>query len=160
MQQNEWCFFLPKDAKPWLFKELIAITLQFNSTICLTVSSHHQKMSLHLFFKLSFRFRLWKSRVSNNGTICAISVTLYPSPCDILLYHYNGVIMGAMASQITSLAITYLTAYSDGNQRKHRSSGSLAFVLGIHRGPVNSPHKGPVTRKMFPFEDVIIIQIW
>ena len=29
-------------------------------------------------------------------------------------------------------------------------------VRGIHRSPVNSPHKGPVTRKMFPFDDVIV----
>ena len=29
-------------------------------------------------------------------------------------------------------------------------------VRGIHRWPVNSPHKGPVTRKMFPFDDVIM----
>ena len=40
--------------------------------------------------------------------------------------------------------------------KKHQSSASLAFVGGIHRWPVNSPHKGPVTRKMFPFDDVII----
>ena len=33
---------------------------------------------------------------------------------------------------------------------------SLAFVRGIHRGAVNSPHKWPVTRKMFPFDDVIM----
>ena len=33
----------------------------------------------------------------------------------------------------------------------------LAFVRGVHRGPVNSPHKVPVTRKMFPFDDVIMI---
>ena len=32
----------------------------------------------------------------------------------------------------------------------------MAFVRGIHRWPVNSPHKGPVTRKMFPFDDVIM----
>ena len=32
----------------------------------------------------------------------------------------------------------------------------LVFVRGIHRGPGNSPHKGPVTRKMFPFGDVIM----
>ena len=42
------------------------------------------------------------------------------------------------------------------NQRKHQSSASLAFVRGIHRWPVNSLHKGPVTRKMFPFDDVIM----
>ena len=39
-------------------------------------------------------------------------------------------------------------------QRKHQISASLAFVRGIHRWPVNSPHKWPVTRKMFPFDDV------
>ena len=48
------------------------------------------------------------------------------------------------------------TVYSDANQRKHQSSASLAFVRGIHRGPVNSPRKWPVTRKMSPFDDVII----
>ena len=42
------------------------------------------------------------------------------------------------------------------DQRKHQSSASLAFVREIHRWPVNSPHKRPVTRKMFPFYDVII----
>ena len=42
------------------------------------------------------------------------------------------------------------------HQRKHQSSASLAFVRRIHRRPVNSPHKGPVTRKMFPFDDVIM----
>ena len=57
--------------------------------------------------------------------------------------------MGAMASQTTSV-------YSGGDQGKHQSSESLAFVRGIHRRPVNSPHKWPVTRKMFPFDDVIM----
>ena len=61
-----------------------------------------------------------------------------------------------MASQITSLAIVYSIVYSDADQRKHQSSASLVFVRGINRGPVNSPHKWPVTRKMFPFDDVIM----
>ena len=64
--------------------------------------------------------------------------------------------MGTIASQITSLTIVYSTVYSEIDQRKHQSSASLAFVRGIHRGPVNSPHKWPVTRKMFPFDDVIM----
>ena len=70
--------------------------------------------------------------------------------------HYNYVIMGAMASQITSLTTVYLTVYSGAAQRKHSNSAWLAFVRGIHRWPVNSPHKWPVTRNMFPFDDVII----
>ena len=64
--------------------------------------------------------------------------------------------MDAMASQITSLTIVYSPVYSGTNQGKHQSSASLAFVWGIHRWPVNSPHKWPVTRKMFPFDDVIM----
>ena len=64
--------------------------------------------------------------------------------------------MGSMASQITSPTIVYSAVYSGADQRKHQSSASLAFVRGIHRGPVNSPHKGPVTRKMFSFDDVIV----
>ena len=63
--------------------------------------------------------------------------------------HYNDVIISAIASHITSL-------YSDADQRKHQSSASLAFVWGIHRGQVNSPRKWPVTRKMLPFDDVIM----
>ena len=71
--------------------------------------------------------------------------------------HYCDVIMTAMASQITSLTIVYSTVYSGADQRKHQSSASLAFVWWIHRWPVNSPHKGPVTRKMSPFDDVIML---
>ena len=67
--------------------------------------------------------------------------------------------MGTAASQINSLTIVYKTVYSDADQSKHQSSVSLAFVWGIHRGPVNSPHKWPVTRKMFPFDDVIMAMI-
>ena len=63
--------------------------------------------------------------------------------------HYSDVIMGTMASQITSLTIVYSTVYSGADQIKHQSSASLAFVRGIHRWWVNSPHKWPVTRKMF-----------
>ena len=57
--------------------------------------------------------------------------------------------MGANASQITSLTVVYSTVYSGADQRKHKSSASLAFVRGIHRRPVNSRHKWPVTRKYF-----------
>ena len=67
--------------------------------------------------------------------------------------------MSAMASRITSLTIVYSTVYSGADQRKHQSSASLASVQGIHRWPVNSQHKGPVTRKMFPFDDVIMKSI-
>ena len=70
-----------------------------------------------------------------------------------VVWHYNDVKMWSMASQIT---IVYSTVYSGADQRKHQSTASLAFVREIHRRPVNSPHKGPVTRKMFPFDYVIM----
>ena len=70
--------------------------------------------------------------------------------------HYDDVIMGPIASQITSLTVVYSIVCSDADQRKHQSSAPLAFVRGIHRGPVNSLHKWAVTRKMFPFDDVIM----
>ena len=76
---------------------------------------------------------------------------------DLFVIHYDGVIMSAIASQITSLTIVCSAFYSYADQRKHQSSASLAFVRGIHQGPVNSPHKWPVTRKMFPFDDVIML---
>ena len=68
--------------------------------------------------------------------------------------HYDDVIMSAMAPQITKPAIVYSSVYSGADQRKHHSSASLAFVMGIHQWPVNSPHEGTVMRKMFPFDDV------
>ena len=42
-------------------------------------------------------------------------------------------------------------------KEKNQCSVSLAFVQGIHRWPVNSQHKWPVTQKMFSFDDVIVI---
>ena len=73
--------------------------------------------------------------------------------------HYNDVIMSAMASQITSVSMVCSTVCSGTDQGIHQSSASLAFMRGIHRRPLNSPHKGPVTRKIFSFGDVIMITI-
>ena len=68
--------------------------------------------------------------------------------------HYSDVIMTTMASQITSVSLVYSAVGLGVDQRKHQSSASLAFVRGIHRWPGNSPHKGPVKRKMVPFDNV------
>ena len=106
----------------------------------------------------------WFSRVTKYITSGVTKKSLF-TVTDVLFYilhaaspvwHYNDVIMSAMASQITSLTIVYSTVYSGRNQRKHQSSKSLPFVQGIYRWPENSPHKGPVARKMFPFDDVIM----
>ena len=73
------------------------------------------------------------------------------------LLHCNDVIMGTIASQITSLKSVYSTIYSGADQRKHQSSASLAFVRGIHRWSMNSPHKWPATRIFIPFDDVNMV---
>ena len=70
--------------------------------------------------------------------------------------HYRDSIMNMLASLITNLTIVYSTLYSGAYWNNHQSYASLAFERGIPRRPVNFPHKGPVTQKMFTFDDVII----
>ena len=94
----------------------------------------------------------WESTLSM-ATRCISGITHWPLLNSI---HYNDVIMSAMTHQITGVCIACSNICSGADQRKHRISASLAFVRGIHRWPVDSPHKGPVTGKMFPFDDVIM----
>ena len=89
----------------------------------------------------------------NGWMILSINTFCVVNKCN--MRHYSDVIMDTMASQITSLTIVYSTVYSCSDQR-NKSSASLAFVRGIPRWLVNSPRKWPVTRKMFPFDDVIM----
>ena len=110
---------------------------------------HHRSIKpLHNFLKAPRR--KLKTGHLTNGTCVILFIILF-------FLHYDDVIMTMLASQITSLTVVYSIVYSDVNQRKHQSSASLAFVREIHRGPVNFPHKWPVTRKMFPFDDVIML---
>ena len=116
---------------------------------------------LKLLFSVYYRVIDYRdiSRVYNNGHRSE-------APCSKVNYcwrliwsrqfHHSDVVMSAMASQITGVTIVYPTVSSGADQRKHQSSASLAFVRGIHLWPVNSSHKGPVTRKMFPSGDVIM----
>ena len=73
-----------------------------------------------------------------------------------LQWRHNEHDMASQITTITTVSIVCSTVCSGADQRIHQSSASLAFVRGIHRWPVDSPHKGPVTRKMFPFDDVIM----
>ena len=86
-------------------------------------------------------------------TVCTLNVK---SENHKYIKHYNDAIMRAMASQITSLTIVYSTVFSGADQRKHQSTTLLVFVREIHRWLVTSPQKWPVTRKMFPFDYVIM----
>ena len=93
------------------------------------------------------------------STSCEIALRWMPQNTldDISQHHHRDVIMSAMASQITGVSTVYSTISTGADQRKHQSSKSLAFVRGIHRWLVNSPHKGLLRRKMFPFDDIILI---
>ena len=95
---------------------------------------------------------VWWHRWACGIIVFWIRVSLTP----FTFSHYDDVIMSEIASQITSLTIVYSTVHSGADQSKHQSSASLAFVWEIHRWPVNFPHKWPVTRKIFPFDDVIM----
>ena len=128
--------FLKCNIQQNTFSEMAVSELPNNSSVCATTTKIIYAIRYSCLYKVSFV----------EGT-----ETSWDWP------HYYDVIMGAVASQITSLKIVHSTVYSDADQRKHQSSASLAFVRGIHRWPVNSPHKWPVTRKMFPFDDVIMI---
>ena len=122
---------LPNNFKPNNFKQLLVIaaeqTTRGNSHVSLPV------------------LNTGLSSISN----WSLPVIITLASLLILSIHYSGVIMGVMASQITSVSIVYSTVCSGTYQRKHQSSASLAFVRGIHRWPVNSPHKGQLRGKCF-----------
>ena len=74
--------------------------------------------------------------------------------CYVWLHMWHSdVIMGTMTSQITSLAIVYLTVNS-GTDQKNTKAPRHWPLWEVFAG--ESPNKGPVTRKMFPFDDVIM----
>ena len=105
--------------------------------------------------------RCWDISWTNSGLVTIGSFGINFSEMSITIHsfsYYSDVIIGAIASQITRLTNVYSTVYSGADQRKHQSSASLAFKRGIHRRPVNSPHKWPVTREMFLFDDVIMLK--
>ena len=79
---------------------------------------------------------------------------------DVVYMHNRYVIMSTLA-QITGVWIVCPTVCSSRSKKtlNDQCSASLAFVRGIHRWPVDSPHKEPVTRKMFPFDDVIMMNV-
>ena len=135
-------------------------------------------MELHFFtgfhwFVILFSSASWVNRQTINSLTpgrcsniksviweCSVQIMFMNTSCEIALRRvpkqYNDIIMGAIASQITSLTIANSTVYSEADQIKYHSSASLAFVQGIPQEPVNYLHKWPVMQKMFLFDDVIM----
>ena len=104
-------------------------------------------MRCTLFF-MNGRDQIWHKNMSSNQSSVLNCLWLYT--------HYIDYIMSKMVLQIIGASIICLTVCWGTYQRKHQSSASLAFVRRIQLWPVDFPHKGPVARKMFPFDDVII----
>ena len=108
----------------------------------------------------------YKRLVKRKAFPCHNVITNLREFCSVITYdtrdkrHYSDVIMSSMAFQITSVSIACSTICLGADQRKHQSSALLAFVRGIHGWPVDSPNKGPVTRKMLPFDDVLMKCYW
>ena len=85
--------------------------------------------------------------------IFSVCASIYAHYC-----HYGCVIMSAMASQITGISIVYTTVCLFRRRSKETPKLPVTGLCGgMHRWPVNSSHQRPVTRKIFPFDDVIIV---
>ena len=157
------CVYTPKiEAIPW-------VTVFRDYDTLAGVNIWIEKKNYHLKKKCAFLFNfhccmLGSVNIGAASGLELISLLLWEPKLiqHTYPYHNSDVIMSAMASQITSLTTVYRAVYSGTDQRKHQSSTFLALVRGIHQWLVNSPQKGPVTRKMFPFDDVIIMHrfVW
>ena len=121
------------------------------SLICAWITAHMpirrcRFLNRRLFFTFRFLFTGWRHRCFHGNK---------SGSCETLQWRHND--HDSVSNH--QPAIVYSTVYSEADQRLHQSSALLAFVWGIHRWPVNSPPKRPVTRKMFPFDDVIMIML-
>ena len=103
----------------------------------------------------------WRFDVTPKSLLCNVSAGKQQQKLDkqthewLCPQHYSDVIMRAVAYQITRISCL-LNVCSGSDQRKTSKLLVTGRLRGIHRWPVNSPHKGPVTPRMFPFDDVTI----
>ena len=164
MWTNEWTLCILQDKSRYFRSHKFVVAsmmtsfefLFTRSSISMEVFHYTWRAPKMSFFVVS-HFRGWKQHRDLMATpVLKTRWRLHINDAEPSSNHYGDVIMGTIASQITSLAIVFSTVYFDADQRKHQGSASLAFVRGIHRRPVNSPHKWPVTRELFPFGDVIM----
>ena len=121
---------------------------------CVYNAHLHMLLSLQSVLPREYRNQQTGNRLMHLPSLLLIGMFYFSLDMGSFVLPNIDVVMKAIASLITSLTVVYLTVYSGADQRKHQSSASLAFVRGIHRWPVNSPRKWPVTRNMFLFDDV------
>ena len=127
------------------------------SRCCVLVEFNYIYVCTNLITFVASRLFIWNAHSIHELILpsAAAKLILRFLTDNLLWTHYSDVIMSAVVSQITSFLVVCSVVCSGADQRKHESSVWLAFVKGIHRWLVNSPLKGPVTRKMFPFDDVM-----
>ena len=94
--------------------------------------------------------------IASQLSMISITTPRHNSTLQLLHHERDDVILSTMAYQITGVWSVYSTICPGGDGRKDQSSASMALVRGNHWESTNSPHKGPVTREMFPFDAVII----
>ena len=97
------------------------------------------------------------SHIVENGEWCFCGYSLqwrHTSSLKLPAPHYNDVIISAMASHIIGISIVYSTVCSSA--RRHWSL--WGDFIG-DRWPANSMHKGLVTRKIFPFDNVVMLTV-
>ena len=118
---------------------------------CLTyVRMNSIELDFALTFSIPTHFNIWDRKLAygESHTIPLIQKSDEPSWANLKsatlrwVFHYIDVIMSAMASQISGDSIVYSPVCSVAYHRKHQSSASQAFVMGVQRWPVNSPHQG------------------
>ena len=129
------------------------------STLGLCTHTHtHIYIYAYTGYVIYFVLLVWRNWPQRKTVMKNITCSISPlhEPIVELPWPLNWRHNGRGGVSITSLTIVYSAVYSGADERIHQSSASLAFVGGIHRWPVNSPHRGPVTRKMFSFYYLIM----
>ena len=152
-QSNEICSYgrVSRGSLPWVRRHGSCTYRQSNTTIAISTLDIVEQRNYGTVFSTTDNAN-WSGFLVQSFYVMIQLIMPSPIPC-----HPCDVIMNTMSSQITSISIIYsIVVFSAEDQGKHQSSPSMAFVRGIHRSPVNSPHKGLVTRKIFPFDDVIM----
>ena len=136
----------PVPAKqPWWIWINISRGFIMNDCITTTKQSTTKPCAYFLGYTVHMYHVLWTYRYGETNRKSAVAITLTS--------------LLAMTSQITSLTSVYSTVDSGADQRKPQSSASLAFVRGTNRWPVNSCTRKPAKRKIFPFDDVIMLTL-
>ena len=101
--------------------------------------------------------------ISTEACSCILTLSVYiyrvnERHCCVVMSvseHFADVIMTTIASNHQPHGSLF------GRRSKKTSKFRVTGLCVVNSpGPVNSPHKGPVTRKMFPFDDVIMNRLW